>query len=77
MPLRFPSVILKKNQHAEAVLVCGAPGGIRTHGLQSRSLSLYPTELRALRHRLSIPQHSQNATQKNVRNGKRKRQGYV
>ena len=25
----------------------GAPGGIRTHGLQSRSLTLYPAELRA------------------------------
>src|SRR5215471_2549025 len=26
---------------------CGAPGGNRTPGLQVRSLSLYPTELRA------------------------------
>ena len=25
---------------------CGAPGAIRTRGLQSRSLTLYPTELR-------------------------------
>ena len=25
----------------------GTPGAIRTHGLQSRSLSLYPSELRA------------------------------
>ena len=25
-----------------------ASGGIRTHGLQSRSLTLYPSELRAL-----------------------------
>ena len=28
--------------------VCGMPGRIRTCDLQSRSLTLYPTELRAL-----------------------------
>ena len=28
-------------------LLDGTPGAIRTHGLQSRSLTLYPTELRA------------------------------
>lgn len=27
---------------------CGAPGGIRTHGLQFRKLTLYPAELRVL-----------------------------
>ncbi len=30
-----------------AVMV-GTPGAVRTHGLQSRSLTLYPAELRAL-----------------------------
>ena len=30
-----------------AVLSFGTPGAIRTHGLQSRSLTLYPAELRA------------------------------
>ena len=30
------------------VAAVGAPGGIRTHGLQSRSLTLYPAELREL-----------------------------
>ena len=29
------------------VVFVGTPGAIRTHGLQSRSLTLYPTELRA------------------------------
>jgi hypothetical protein len=30
------------------ILMSGAPGGIRTHGLQLRKLTLYPTELQAL-----------------------------
>ena len=36
-----------ENTMFSAVLFCGTPGWIRTSGLQSRSLSLYPTELRA------------------------------
>ncbi len=32
----------------EAKIQNGAPGGIRTHGLQLRKLTLYPTELQAL-----------------------------
>ncbi len=35
------------NSFAESRLFLGTPGAIRTHGLQSRSLTLYPTELRA------------------------------
>jgi hypothetical protein len=44
--------ILLKNQTKKAsasrgnLNLAGAPGGIRTHGLQIRSLPLYPTELR-------------------------------
>ena len=34
--------------------VCGMPGRIRTCDLQSRSLTLYPTELRALNGRYFI-----------------------
>ncbi len=36
----------KKGTH-KGCLFCGVPGGIRTHGLQSRSLTRYPASLRA------------------------------
>ena len=37
----------KKEEHPARCSSFGTPGWIRTSGLQSRSLSLYPTELRA------------------------------
>ena len=37
----------KKQQITEETCCFGTPDAIRTHDLQSRSLTLYPTELRA------------------------------
>src|SRR5690349_4796260 len=47
---RGPRVIVIRNERgdrAASSIENGAPGGNRTPGLQVRSLSLYPTELRA------------------------------
>ena len=43
------TLINQRKNRLSAVLSFGTPGAIRTHGLQSRSLTLYPTELRARR----------------------------
>ena len=44
-------VLLKSKEKPQPLdlqeLAVSTPGAIRTHGLQSRSLTLYPTELRA------------------------------
>lgn len=45
-------MIEKPPFHCEKTVSIGTPGAIRTHGLQSRSLTLYPTELRAHVHLL-------------------------
>ena len=39
------TLVNQRKNRLSAVLSFGTPGAIRTHGLQSRSLTLYPAEL--------------------------------